>query len=111
MTVDIEEQLRGDLDGSESLFVYARSAGGPPAPLVARREWARDFPLTLRLDDSMSMLPGRTLAGAERVEVGARISRSGDARASSGDIQGMSEPIEIRPGRTKVEVLLNDRVP
>ena len=111
VTVNIEEHLRDDLDGNESLFVYARSAGGPPAPLVARRESARDFPLTLRLDDSMSMLPGRTLAGAERVEVGARISRSGDARASSGDIQGMSEPIEIRPGRTKVEVLLNDRVP
>ena len=76
-----------------------------------RREAASDFPVTLRLDDSMSMLPGRTLADAERVEVGARISRSGDARASTGDIQGMSEPIEIRPGRARVEVLLNERVP
>ena len=111
VTVDIEEQLRGELDGSESLFVFARSAGGPPAPLAARRESARDFPLTLRLDDSMSMLPGRTLADAERVEVGARISRSGDARASTGDIQGLSEPLEVRPGRTEVEVLLNERVP
>ena len=111
VTVDIEEYLRGDLDGSESLFVYARSAGGPPAPLVVRRESARDFPLVLRLDDSMSMLPDRRLAGAERVEVGARISRSGNARASSGDIQGMSEPIEIRPGETMVEILLNERVP
>lgn len=111
VTVDIEEQLRGELDGSESLFVFARSAGGPPAPLAARRESARDFPVTLRLDDSMSMLPGRTLADAKQVEVGARISRSGDARASTGDIQGLSEPIEIRPGRTEVEVLLNERVP
>ena len=111
VTVNIDERFRGSLDGSESLFVYARSAGGPPAPLAARREAAREFPLTLRLDDSMSMLPERTLASAERVEVGARISRSGDARASTGDIQGTSGPIEIRPGVSEVEILLNEQVP
>ena len=111
VTVEIEERFRGGLDGSESLFVYARSAGGPTAPLAARRESARALPFTLRLDDSMSMLPERTLSSAERVEVGARISRSGNARASSGDIQGMSEPIEIRPGEIVVEVLLDERVP
>ena len=111
VTVEIEERFRGGLDGSESLFVFARSAGGPLVPLAARRESARTLPLTLRLDDSMSMLPERTLSSAERVEVGARISRSGDARASSGDIQGSSEPIEIRPGEIRVEVLLNERIP
>ena len=30
VTVDIEEQLRDELDGSESLFVFARSAEGRP---------------------------------------------------------------------------------
>ena len=111
VTVRIEERFRAGLDGSESLFVYARAVGGAPAPLVARREPVRDFPLTLRLDDSMRMMPERTLAGAERIEVGARISRSGDARARSGDIQGMSETIEVRPGETRLEVTLDERVP
>ena len=111
VTVHIEERFRAGLDGSESLFVYARAAGGPPAPLVARREAARDFPLTLRLDDSMRMIPERTLAGAERVEVGARISRSGDARARSGDIQGLSGTLDIRAGEIHVEVVLDERVP
>ena len=111
VSVDIEERFRNTLDGSESLFVYARPAGGPPAPLAVRREQVREFPLTLRLDDSMSMVPERALSSAQRVEVGARISRSGDARASTGDVQGMSGPFEIRPGVTEVEVLLDERVP
>ena len=111
VTVHVEERFRSGLDGGESLYVYARAAGGAPAPLVARREPARDFPLTLRLDDSMRMMPERTLAGAERVEVGARISRSGDARARSGDIQGMSGMLDIHAGEIPVEVVLNERVP
>lgn len=111
VTVRLDERFRGDLDGSETLFVYARAASGPPAPLAARRESARALPVTLRLDDSMSMLPDRTLSSAERIVVGARVSRSGDARAGSGDIQAMSDPIAVRPGVTRVEVLLNDRIP
>ena len=110
VTLDIDERFRNTLDGSESLFIYARSTGGPPAPLAVRRESLRAFPLTLRLDDSMSMMPERPLSGAQRVEVGARISRSGDARASTGDIQGVSGPVEVRPGVTEVEVLLDERV-
>ena len=111
VTVRLDERFRGDLDGSETLFVYARAARGPSAPLAARRESARTLPVTLRLDDSMSMLQGQTLSGAERIVVGARVSRSGDARAGSGDIQAMSDPIAVRPGVTSVEVVLNDRVP
>ena len=109
--VRLDERFRGELDGTESLFVYARAVDGPALPLAARRESARALPLTLRLDDSMSMLPDRTLSSVERVEVGARVTRSGDARAASGDIQGMSEAIDIRAGETEVEVVLNERVP
>ena len=111
VSVRLDERFRGELDGNESLFVYARAAGGPPVPLAAQRDAARALPLTLRLDDSMSMLPDRTLSSAERVVVGARVSRSGDARAASGDIQGMSEAVDIRPGEIAVEVLLNERIP
>ena len=109
--VELDERFRGALDGTETLFVYARAAGGPPAPLAARRASARALPLTVRLDDSTSMLPGRTLSSATRVRVGARVSRSGDARAGSGDIQGMSEAIELRAGETEVVVVLNERLP
>ena len=109
--MELDERFRGELDGTETLFVYARAPGGPPAPLAARRAPARALPLTVRLDDSTSMLPDRTLSSATRVRVGARVSRSGDARAGSGDIQGMSEAIDLRAGETEVVVVLNERLP
>ena len=111
VTVRLDERFRAEVDGSESLFVYARSPGASPLPLAVRRESARALPLTFRLDDSMSMVPERTLSRAQRVEVGARVSRSGEARAGSGDIQGLSGPVDLRPGETAVEVVLDERVP
>lgn len=109
--VEIDERFRGGLDGSETLFVYAHALEGPPAPLAARREPARALPLTVRLDDSMSMLPGRSLSSVDRVRVGARVSRSGDARAGSGDIQGTSTALDLRAGETEVLVVLDERLP
>ena len=109
--VRLDEGFAGEVDGSESLFVFARALDGPPAPLVVRRESARELPLTLRLDDSMSMLPDRNLSSAGRVRVGARLSRSGNALAGSGDIQGLSEAIELRAGENEVVVVLNERLP
>ena len=111
VSVRLDERFRDEIDGSKSLFVYARAIDAPSPPLAARRERARSLPLTLRLDDSMSMVPERNLSSARRVEVAARVSRSGDARAASGDIQGMSEEIEVRAGENEVEVVLDERVP
>ena len=109
--VEMDERFRDGLDGSETLFVYAHALEGPPVPLVARRESARGLPLTVRLDDSMSMLPDRSLSSADRVRVGARVSRSGNARAGSGDIQGTSAAFDLRAGETEVLVVLDERLP
>ena len=108
--VQLDEHFRGELDGTESLFVYARAEGGPPMPLAAVRRPANALPLTVRLDDRNSLLAERPLSSVQRVRIGARISRSGTARAQSGDIQGMSEVIELRPTEIDVEVLLDERL-
>ena len=109
--VELDERFRGELDGSESLFVYAQAVGGPSLPLAVRRESAGALPLTVRLDDGASMLAGRTLSSADRVSVGARVSRAGTANAQSGDIQGMSEAIDVRAGEIEVVVVLDERLP
>lgn len=110
VNVTVADGLIGELDGSETLFVFARAATGPPMPLAVVRRTAADLPLTVTLDDSMSMAPGRKLSDAGRVVIGARISLSGTATPSSGDLQGFSAPVPAAGG-SPVTVNITDKIP
>lgn len=110
VNVILADHLVAGLDGSETLFVFARAVEGPPMPLAVSRRRVADLPLTVVLDDSMAMAPGMKLSDFERVVVGARISVSGTATASSGDLQGFSEPVLVA-GNTTVNVSITERVP
>lgn len=83
----IQQQLRQPL----SLFVLARdpAAGGPP--LAVQRRSSAEVPLTLELSERDAMMPTRTIASVPRVQVVARLSRSGAAQASSGDFYGEAD--------------------
>ena len=110
VNVMLAERLAADLDGSETLFVFARAAEGPPVPLAVARKRVSDLPLTVTLDDSMAMAPGMKLSSFERVVVGARIAKSGTATASSGDLQGISEPVRV-VGDAVINVTIAEEVP
>lgn len=110
VNVTLADHLAAGLDGSETLFVFARAADGPPMPLAVSRRRVADLPLTVVLDDSMAMAPGMKLSDFERVVVGARISRSGTATAGSGDLQGFSQPVPVGAGQT-VNVAISEQLP
>lgn len=110
VNVVLADDLAAGLDGSETLFVFARAAQGPPMPLAVSRRRVSDLPLTVVLDDSMAMAPGMKLSNFPQVVVGARISKSGTPTASSGDLQGFSEPVAVS-GAGTVHVSINQRVP
>lgn len=110
VNVILADHLAAGLDGSEALFVFARAAEGPPMPLAVSRKSVRDLPLTVVLDDSMAMTPGMKLSNFDRVVVGARISMSGRPTASSGDLQGFSEPVAVTAAPA-VNVSITEQVP
>ena len=68
------------------VMVIAREAGGPRAPVAVLRAHASDLPLDFVLDDSMSVMSGRSLSAVKKVEVEARISKSGMAAPEAGDL-------------------------
>ncbi|MFU8878155.1 MAG: tetratricopeptide repeat protein, partial [Wenzhouxiangellaceae bacterium] len=90
--IELSEQLADRLNGSETLFVFARAVNGPPAPLAVQRHRAADLPLDIILSDRDAMAEGLTLATFPQVSISARISRTGNAIASAGDLQGHSPP-------------------
>jgi cytochrome c-type biogenesis protein CcmH len=93
VTVSLAENLKTRVSPNDALFVFARAAEGPPMPLAVVRKQAKDLPVEVVLDDSMSMMQGMTLSSVDRIVVGARISKSGQPKAEAGDLQGMSEAL------------------
>lgn len=104
VTVDVASELQDKFEPGDTLFIYARAANGPPMPLAAVRQAARDFPVQVVLDDSKAMLPDLKLSSFDEVVVGARISKAGDVQAKTGDLQTLSEPLAL--GTTPLAVKL-----
>jgi cytochrome c-type biogenesis protein CcmH len=93
VNVALDPKLKDKLDGDATLFVFARAASGPPMPLAIQRLKASQLPLTVTLDDSMSMMPQMSLSKFPEVVVGARVSKSGNAMPQSGDLQTLTPPL------------------
>lgn len=90
--VAIAPALAESLAPDATVFVIAR-APGTVMPVAVERIERASFPLTVRLDDADSPMPTARLSQLSRVEVLARVSRSGQANAQPGDLA--SEPVVI----------------
>ncbi|MGC1458032.1 MAG: hypothetical protein WA825_07120 [Steroidobacteraceae bacterium] len=89
-----------------TLFIIAKSVNSPGAPVAVYRGSVGAWPLKFSLDDSQSMLPGRSLSNAGRVTIEARISHSGQPLATAGDLQGTSAIINPQV-RQPVKILID----
>jgi cytochrome c-type biogenesis protein CcmH len=92
IAVSISPQIRDQLKGGPvPLFILARdpAAGGPP--LAVQRHSSTDLPITVELSERDAMIAARTIATVPRVQVVARLSRSGTPQAQSGDYYGEAE--------------------
>jgi len=88
------------------LFVFVRRPGEPGPPLAAKRLESR-FPQSVTLTPADAMVPGRTFAAGQSVEVVARIARSGNPVGASGDPFGK---ISYRVGQDGPVNLVIDQV-
>jgi cytochrome c-type biogenesis protein CcmH len=102
--VQIAAALKAKASPEDTLFVFARAVEGPRVPLAILRKQVKDLPLTFTLDDSMAMNPAMRLSTARQVIVGARISKSGNAIAQPGDLQGFSQPTAVGASGLKIEI-------
>ena len=93
--VSISETLANELNGSETVFLIARAADGPPAPLAVRRFTVADLPYRARLSDQDAMMDGLMLSAFPEITITARVSLSGQAEPEPGDLQGEVGPISI----------------
>lgn len=105
--VRLDPSVAAQARPDDAVFVLARPADGSRMPLAVLRRQVKDLPLRFTLDDSMAMAPTAKISGHARVQVVARISRSGQATPQPGDLTG--ESTAIAPGTAGVDVRI-DRV-
>jgi cytochrome c-type biogenesis protein CcmH len=107
-TVTLSAALKAQARPEDAVFIFARNAEGGPGggrmPLAILRLQVKDLPAPFTLDDSLAMGPGMGLSSAQRVIVGARISRSGQAMPQPGDLEGLSAPVAVGSQGVAVEI-------
>jgi cytochrome c-type biogenesis protein CcmH len=108
--VTLDSALQQQADPEATVFIFARAVNGPRMPLAIQRKQVRDLPLTVVLDDSLAMSPAMTLSKFDKVTVGARVSKSGNAMPQSGDLQGLVSPVATRDSQV-VQLVIDGKVP
>ncbi len=107
--VSLDPKIKAKVGDNDTVFIFARDADAPQRPpLAILRMTAKELPLTFALNDSMAMSPAFKLSSASKVVVGARISKSGNATPSPGDLQGFSQPAII--GENGIVITINSEV-
>jgi cytochrome c-type biogenesis protein CcmH len=103
INVSLAPTLAQSASGSSPLFVFVRDPSRPGPPLAVKRLESH-FPQTVELTASDSMVPGRVFAAGQKVQVVARIARSGNPIGASGDPIGESAYLVGRDGLVNIVI-------
>lgn len=90
VTVNVTDGLRGEAESGSTLYVFVREPGKAGPPLAVKRV-EPSFPVSMRLSDANTMIPGSTLADKPVLSISARLSMSGDPIAAAGDLEGTAQ--------------------
>lgn len=117
VNLSLAPALQAQWTPEHTLFVFAKpapgaaqgAAQGPRLPLAAQKQKPAKLPLTLRLDDTMAMMPELKLSQFSRWVLTARLSRSGTPQAQPGDLEG-SVTVDRAEAARPVQLLIDRRI-
>jgi len=108
--VQIDPALAKTVKPGDVVYVFARSIDGSGPPFAAKRIELGNLPLQLQLSDADSPMPAARLSAQKNVLLVARLSRTGDVKAASGDIE--AAPMQVATnGKEQITLILNRPVP
>lgn len=108
--VQIDPTLAKLAQPGDVLYVFARTLDGSGPPLAAKRIALDKLPLHLQLTDADSPMPAARLSSQKNVQLMARLSKTGDVKAASGDIE--ADPMQVGTvGKEPITLILNRAVP
>jgi cytochrome c-type biogenesis protein CcmH len=87
VSIQLNSALAGQVPAEATLFLIARRGDAGP-PLAVVRRPVSSWPIAITMADADAMMPGTSLASGGPIRLIARISRSGQPVATSGDPYG-----------------------
>ena len=102
-SVDLAPALKSKMAPGDTVMVIARLPGSR-MPVAVLRVRGAALPMQFTLDDSLAMSPASLLSSASQVEVEARISRSGQAKAEPGDLVSAVQTVKVGAKGVKLDV-------
>lgn len=105
ISVALADRLLDKVTPKQTLFIFVKSTDGQPMPLAVTRRTVSDLPLTITLSDKNAMMPSRKLSDFADYFVTARISQSGTATLTTGDLVGKATA--VRGQTATVEILID----
>lgn len=109
VNISVDERLKDAISPSDTLFVFARAADGPPMPIAAQRLAALPLPRQVLLSDNDLLMAGASLASYPLIQIGALISKSGSVSKAAGDLSGLSEAI-VPSATSTVSLSINEQI-
>lgn len=109
-TVNISKILKSKISPTDSLFVYVLESKGSRVPLAVRKLSPIQLPAHLSMSNANSMLPGQFLSLGRAVYCEARVSKSGNAMPTHGDLVGRSKTFLLKNKLEVISVLINKAI-
>lgn len=103
--VELGRGLQGKVLPTDVLMVIARRPG-ERMPLAVFRSKVADFPHAFVIDDSLRMGEGASLSAYPKIELEARVSKSGQAKPEPGDLYSATTPT-VTSAKSKLNLRLD----
>ncbi len=100
INVTLSERLRKAEFEDHYLMIYIKAAQGRPMPIAIQKIKLKDFTGVVTLTDENSVMPSKKLSQSRQVIAVVRLSQSGAAMKQVGDIQVISQVIDVRDNPT-----------
>jgi len=108
--IQIDPTLAKMAQAGDVLYVFARPLDGKGPPFAAKRVELGSLPLRLQLTDADSPMPAAKLFSQDKVLLMARLSKTGDVKSASGDIE--ADPVQVSTkGKEQITLVLNRSIP
>ena len=89
-----------------TLFVFAKAVDGPPLPLAVQKLAVFNGTQTIELSEAQAMQPGWTLANADRIQISARLSLSGQVLNDENGPQVQSDALSFTGSKLNLSLSL-----
>ncbi|MBC5764465.1 tetratricopeptide repeat protein [Ramlibacter albus] len=102
-TVELAASVKANARPDDIVMIIARPIG-TRMPVAVMRARVAELPLKFTLDDSLAMSPQARISGVAEVEVEARVSKTGQAKAEAGDLVSAVQTVKVGASGLKVAV-------